>query len=129
MKRIGNDFLIFLCGGGLYCLIEVLWRGYTNWTMGVVGGICVLILYNVYTKYICLSYIEKCLIGSIIITVIEFISGIIINIIFGMNVWDYSNLPLNLKGQICLLYSVFWGFICVPIIFVCNKINSHRINL
>ena len=51
------------------------------------------------------------LIGSTIITILEFITGCIVNIWLGWNVWDYSNLPLNLLGQICLPFSILWYFI------------------
>ena len=50
-------------------------------------------------------------IGSTIITVLEFITGCIVNLWLGWNVWDYSNLPLNLLGQICLPFSILWYFI------------------
>ena len=50
------------------------------------------------------------LIGSCIATVIEFISGLIINVWLGLDVWDYSNLPLNVMGQICLPFSIIWFF-------------------
>ena len=50
-------------------------------------------------------------IGSTIITVLEFITGCIVNLWLGWNVWDYSNLPLNLLGQICLPFSTLWYFI------------------
>ena len=33
--------------------------------------------------------------------------------LFGSTSWDYSNIPLNLNGRICLLYSIFWGFLGV----------------
>lgn len=50
-------------------------------------------------------------IATIIITTLEFITGYIVNIKLGWNVWDYSSLRFNLMGQICLLYSVFWFFL------------------
>ena len=45
---------------------------------------------------------------SVFITFIEFIFGVIFNIILKKNVWDYSNLPLNFLGQICIIYSALW---------------------
>ena len=30
-----------------------------------------------------------------------------------MNVWDYSGFPLNIMGQVCLLYSVLWGLLSI----------------
>ena len=99
-------------GGIIYYILENIWRGYSHWTMGVLGGIC----------FICLGLINELLswetplvlqmfIGSIIITILEFITGCIVNLWLGWNVWDYSNLPLNLLGQICLPFSILWYFI------------------
>ena len=45
--------------------------------------------------------------SSVIITVLELITGLIVNVWLRMDIWDYSNLPYNFKGQICLLYSFF----------------------
>ena len=47
-------------------------------------------------------------IGSIIITILEFITGCIVNLWLGWNIWDYSNLPYNLLGQISLFSSIGW---------------------
>ena len=77
--------------------------------MGVLGGIC----------FICLGLINEILswetplvlqmlIGGTIITVLEFITGCIVNLWLGWNVWDYSNLPFNLLGQISLFSSIGW---------------------
>ena len=115
MKVLKNFLKLFLLGGRCYCAIEVLCRGYTHWTMGVAGGLCFSILYKVYIKLKYVSLIKKCIIGSLIITTVEFISGCIINLWLKIGVWDYSNVPMNLMGQICLLYSILWGFLCVPI--------------
>jgi len=51
------------------------------------------------------------LIGGVIITLLELISDCIINLILGWNVWDYSDVPFNFLGQICLYFSVAWYFI------------------
>lgn len=42
-------------------------------------------------------------------TVVEYICSLGQEICFGSVAWDYSNLPLNINGRVCLLYSVFWG--------------------
>lgn len=55
--------------------------------------------------------------GSALITGIEYIFGVIFNIILKKNVWDYSRMPLNVSGQICALYSFFWlliSFAAIP---------------
>ena len=111
-KLIIKYVVLFVTGGLVYMSLELLWRGYTHWTMGVLGGIC----------FICLGLINELLswktplalqmlIGSTIITILEFITGCIVNLWLGWNIWDYSNLPLNLLGQICLPFSILWYFI------------------
>ena len=112
IQQKSKYLFLFIAGGTIYGMIEMLSRGYTHWTMGVLGGIC----------FICLGLINELLswktplvlqmlIGSTIITILEFITGCIVNIWLGWNVWDYSNLPLNLLGQICLPFSILWYFI------------------
>ena len=119
MKQILKQIFLYVIGGLIYLLIEVLFRGHTHWTMFIVGGLCFALigLLNEYPNFR-LSLIYQGILGSIIITVIEFISGIIINIILKWNVWDYSNQPLNLLGQICLPFSLAWIFLAIIAVFV-----------
>lgn len=42
-------------------------------------------------------------------TVTEYICSLGQEIVFGSVAWDYSNVPLNINGRVCLLYSLFWG--------------------
>lgn len=101
--------VLFIVGGAVYCGIEMLWRGHTHWTMFIVGGISFIFCGSINEIFDWDMLIWKqMLICAAGITAIEFISGIIINIIFKLNVWDYSNLPLNVMGQVCLLYSFLW---------------------
>lgn len=46
-------------------------------------------------------------------TVTEYICSLGQEICFGTVAWDYSNLPLNINGRVCLLYSLFWGVLGV----------------
>ena len=50
---------------------------------------------------------------SIGITLLEFVAGCIINLWCGLNVWDYSELPLNICGQICILFTGYWCLLSV----------------
>ncbi len=54
----------------------------------------------------------------IIVTCVEFLSGYVLNIKMGLNIWDYSNLPLNVMGQVSLLFSVFWFFLSIIAIWL-----------
>lgn len=101
--------LLFITGGGLYCLIEILWRQHTHFSMAIVGGICFLLIGSLNEINNKKFYIEvEVLIGLAIVLAVEFISGCIINLWLGLNVWDYSDQPLNILGQICALYALYW---------------------
>ena len=118
------DTVVFLLGGVSYSLIEILWRGYTHYTMVLLGGICFLSLYKLFNLMKDYSLLEKCVAGAILITTLEFTVGCFVNLVFHMNVWNYSSMPFNLLGQVCLVYSTLWGFLCIPINFLTKKIHS-----
>lgn len=104
-------FVIGMC----YATVELLWRGVTYLPMIWVGGLCGLcvgLLNQHHFFYGCRMW-QQCLIGTIITLVIEFVSGYILNIKFGLDIWDYSSVPLNLMGQICLPYGILW-FLLMP---------------
>lgn len=103
---------LFWFGGSTYCTIEVLYRGYSHWTMLVLSGFLFIIigLLNELWQWGTRFWIQA-LVATAIATVSEFIAGCIINILLGWNVWDYSNLPGNILGQVCPQFSFLWIFI------------------
>lgn len=111
--------ILISIGGLMYIGIEMLFRGRTHWTMLVVGGIC-FYLVGMINEIIPweMPIWKQCLIGALIITGVEFLSGCIINLILGWDVWDYSDMPLNIWGQVCLPFSVAWYIISSAIIFM-----------
>ena len=124
MKALCKNLFLFIMGGILYYLIEIIWRGYSHFPMFLVGGLCFVLIgkINEYISWETPVYIQSIL-GSIIITTIEFISGCILNIWLGLGVWDYSNIPFNLFGQICLPFSILWIFVSFIAIFIDDYIR------
>ncbi len=111
-NRFMKYILLFLVGGFAYGALEDLTRGYSHISMFVAGGICFILiglLNEVYTWDF--SLVGQMLISSIIITVIEFIAGLIVNVWLKLNVWDYSDQPYNILGQVCLLFTNIWFFV------------------
>lgn len=52
--------------------------------------------------------------GSFILTsVLEYLTGFILEKAFHNKWWDYSNVPFNIHGYICLKFSIMWGLACV----------------
>lgn len=100
---------LFYIGGIIYYCIEKLYRGYSHPTMLIVGGLAFLFC-GLINKVLSWDtpFLTQCILASIGITLIEFFSGCIINLWLGLDVWNYSNLPFNILGQISLLFSFFW---------------------
>ena len=65
----------------------------------------------------------RCLIGSVIITAVEFAVGVIVNILLGLDVWDYSALPLNILGQVCPQFMLVWFLLCFPANYISSWIR------
>ena len=62
----------------------------------------------------------QCLCGALLITALEFTVGVADNLVMGWNVWDYSDMPLNLYGQICLPFTGLWFLLCIPAFGICR---------
>ena len=104
------EILLFLIGGRIYTWIELLWRGRTHWTMFVLGGICFVVmglLNECHFKW-SESLIKQSIISAVLITALEFVTGCIVNLWLGWNVWNYSSVPFNLWGQISLPFFIIW---------------------
>lgn len=109
MKQIIKEPILFCVGGMAYNVVEVLYRGYTHWTMFVVGGLCFIFIGLINEIFSWETALWKqMLIGGTVITVVEFVSGCVVNLLLGWNVWDYSQLPLNVLGQICVPFYFVW---------------------
>lgn len=120
---------LFVIGGLVYNLIEILWRGRTHWSMFLVGGCCFRIIGKIFTVCSRVHWLWRATLCGAAITAVEFISGCIVNLQLGLGVWDYTNMPMNICGQVCLLYSGFWAGLSVPAAYVyryCER-TLHRL--
>lgn len=118
LRRVNKAAILFLIGAAAYALIEVAFRGYTHWTMAVLGGILFLLLggLNEWIPWE-MPLALQCVIGAVIVTVAEFIAGLILNVWLGLGIWDYSDVPGNILGQICPQFIFAWlGLSLVAII-------------
>ena len=112
IKNIIKYLILGIIGGFTYVIIEMLYRGHSHWSMFIVSAVA-LISIGLINEFISwdIKLWNQMLIGSGIVTVLEFISGYILNIKLGWLIWDYSNVPFNIMGQICLPFSIAWFFI------------------
>ena len=138
IKNALKMIVLLMIGGTIYFCIEMLWRGHSHWTMALVGGICFIAI-GAINEYIPweMGMVQQLLIGACLVTGIEFIAGLILNVWLGLAIWDYSNLPFNimrelnlsylfsLLGLLCLLLRL-WLMIIYDIGFLKRK--NHIIN-
>lgn len=116
---------MLLCtwGGAVYFLMEVAWKTVSghperiHWSMLVVAIILSLALERGGAQ--CpweWSLPLQALVCTVLITAVEFVAGLVLNVWLGLGIWDYSNFPLSLCGQICLWYSMLWYVLCLVFI-------------
>ena len=112
LKTIIKLLILFIIGAFVYMGIEIAFRGYTHWTMGIVGGLCFILIGGLNEFYGWdMPFWKQCLVGAIIVTSLELAAGLLLNEVLGLAIWDYSGIPLNFMGQICLPFSIAWGFL------------------
>ncbi len=115
---------VFISGGLIYASLEISARGYTHWTMIVAGGICSVFLYLIAVKSREKTW-RKWIMGAAVITTIELLTGIVVNIMLGWEVWNYSDRWANLCGQICVLFTFFWFLLSIPGVWLMRRIGWY----
>lgn len=58
--------------------------------------------------------------GFIVGSIVEYAVSFIGELLLGVKWWDYSNMPLNINGRICVYFSIFWGFLGIYLIASLN---------
>ncbi len=116
--------LVCIIGSFVGVVVELIWcmfrHGYIESRSGLVYGpfnllygagavVLTVCLYRFRNRGAWLSFLGGMIVGS----VVEYVCSFAQELLLGTRSWDYSNMPLNLNGRICLLYSVFWGFLGV----------------
>lgn len=126
MKRFIENLVIFLVMGSIYLIIELLWRGESNPIMGAVGGAAGLSIGALNQRYLTreMGIIKQGVLGALIVTAIEFVSGCIFNLWLGMGLWDYSTMPLNVLGQICVPFMIAWFFLALVAIVLDDYLRA-----
>lgn len=116
--------LVFIIGSFAGVVVETLWcllrHGYIESRNGVLWGpfsplyglgavALTLALYRFRNRGKWLSFVG----GFVVGTVVEYVCSWWQEWAFGSKSWDYSAMPFNLNGRVCLLYSLFWGVLGV----------------
>ena len=110
MKRILTLWALL---GAAYVALETMFRGYSHPSMLIVGGLCGVLVgaINQRPGFFRAPVIVQAVIGALIVLAVEFVSGCVLNLWLGLGVWDYTNQPGNVLGQICPAFGLLWFFI------------------
>ena len=126
MGRTGKYLCLIGIGGSLYYVFEQLFRGFSHWSMFLLGGICVLFIYLQGSKIgwdePLWKQILRC---DIFVVSMEFMTGIVVNCMWHMNVWDYTDMPFQILGQICLPFAIIFAGLCAVGIFLSSYLACY----
>ena len=107
-KRLMIALGTFMIGGFIYCVIELLYRGYTDISMYVLAGFCSIImagLNNIFSFN--MPFWLQVLLASASCIGGEYVTGMLVNQDF--SIWDYRNLPLTFaNGQLNAIFCLAW---------------------
>jgi uncharacterized membrane protein len=130
---IKNDFIILFAvysfGGWM---IEVVYRSFNQKKFvnaGLLygpfipiygfGAFLVLLLEHLFSSF---GFFVKLALYGVVLTIVEYVVGVLIEKIFHVQLWDYSENRFNLHGRVCILYSCFWTGLAVLFIAVIHPV-------
>ena len=112
--------LLWTWGGTVYFLLEVAYKTATghperiSWTMLALAVLLTMPVERCGAElpWECPLWLQA-LACAALVTVTEFVAGLVLNLWLGLGVWDYSDMPFNLLGQICPQYAIVWWGLCL----------------
>ena len=84
----------------VYYFLEIFTRDYSHYSMIICGGLCMIACGGLNQMFPRMPIPLQMILSSGIITLFEFVTGVIVNLIFHVGVWDYSYLPYNVMRGI-----------------------------
>ena len=103
-------------------------RGFLNGPICPIYGIGVTLVIaclEAFQSNLLLLYISS----VILVTVLEGVTGWAMDKLFHNKWWDYSKLPFNIGGYVCLLFSLIWGVACVFIVYFVHPLIHQVLSL
>ncbi|MBQ7089279.1 MAG: hypothetical protein IJN04_06540 [Clostridia bacterium] len=110
-------------------MIELLWRRRSHVSMFFVGGLCFELMGTIHTRLMRWWMPLRCGVCAFAVSVVELVSGCILNRWLGLGVWDYSRMRFHLLGQVSLGYSLLWcllSAIAGPLYRLCQRLLLIR---
>lgn len=75
-----------------------------------IGGLCGVAVgsINQIPRFFKLPVFIQSIIGTVIVLAVELCSGLLLNVVLGLGIWDYSDMWGNLYGQVCVQFAFLW---------------------
>lgn len=122
MARLRKYALLAWFGGATYVTIEVFWRGYSHWTMFVLAALLFILIGMLNNTFSwSLGLVWQTFFGTAGATLLELGFGIVVNLWLGWDIWDYSDMPGNILGQICPQYAFLW----IPLVLLAILLDDY----
>lgn len=116
--RFWRKCVLFYLGGFAYMTLEFVWRGRSHGSMFLLGGACFLLIGRLNRLLRRITPALRLIAFSGAITTLELLTGLLVN--RDHAVWDYRNLPLQFRGQICVPYALLW----IPVSFLAMILHT-----
>lgn len=115
-KKLIPLLIIFITSGLIYTVLEMLWRGYSHWTMFICAGVCGIVMMGINDGLLKFDtdFRVQVLVSALLCTAAELIFGLIFNSDF--TIWDYRDMIGTihfLNDQINIFFILIWGIISV----------------
>jgi uncharacterized membrane protein len=130
VKEFLRAVILIAVMGFIYMLMEIIYKGSSSPIMIAIGGLSAYFVGLLDEKndyFYNKKMSQKCFIGMFITLAMEFSSGMILKH-YNIILWDYSNLPCNLCGVICLPYAIMWFFLVPLGLFLNDRLRKLIFN-
>lgn len=90
-----------------------------------VGALAILLLPRQVKAFPLLLYLG----GALCATAAEWLLAVFYEKVAGAPFWDYKTLPWNFQGRVCLIFSLFWGLLALPLVYWVEPWLAPRVAL
>ena len=129
------EFFLFSVGGWIFEMIysaiieqRIVDRGF------LFGPYCPIYGFAILAAVLLFGWIKNNVVlavaSALTVTVLEYVTSYVLELVYHWRWWDYSNMPFNLNGRICLIATVFFGLgtlFCVRVVHPWLQAQLHRI--
>lgn len=128
LQAVFEYVILFFIYGGIYFFIECIYKWkISDYRMFLLGGIigCLIgLVNNIFTFDT--DILLQGIYGALMTTLVEAVFGYQWNIVEGLEIWDYSTLPLSgVSGQINLFFFIAWIFLSLVCVLTDDLINYY----